>query len=69
MFPFDEIDAAKTIIVKAMTNRDPVVMRFVYEQTVARVGQTLHILWALTGASQGLSKIEQGKLCSISFHY
>jgi hypothetical protein len=28
-------------------------MIFVYEKTVLGVGQTPHILWALTGASQG----------------
>ena len=70
MLPFDAIGAAKTIIVKAMTNRDPVsVIICVYEKAVVGVGQPLHILWAITGASQGLSKIEQRKLCSILLSY
>ena len=70
MFPFDAIGAAKAIIVETMTNRDLAsVMIFVYEQTVPGVGQTSHILWAITGGSQGLSKIEQGKLCSILLSY
>ena len=56
MFSFHAIDAAKIIIVKTMTNRDPVsVILCVYEKAVVGVGQPSHILWAITGASQGLS--------------